>query len=103
VQGLANASWSTALVSDVTASVSLVDTDDWLTDTRVSYDTVAHSYADQLREGVERAATAESRSTGPPSATTPWMATKGSLDAAVRTIQQAALREAEGGSEMQTH
>lgn len=33
--------------------MSLVDTDDWLTDTRVSYDTVADSYADQLRDGLD--------------------------------------------------
>jgi SAM-dependent methyltransferase len=37
----------------VTASVSLVDTDDWLTETRTSYDTVADSYADQLRDALD--------------------------------------------------
>ena len=37
----------------MTASVSLVDTDDWLADTRISYDTVADSYADMLREGLD--------------------------------------------------
>jgi len=40
-------------LSDVTASVSLVDTEDWLADTRTSYDTVADSYADQLREALD--------------------------------------------------
>jgi hypothetical protein len=30
-----------------------VDTDDWLADTRASYDTVADSYADQLREALD--------------------------------------------------
>ena len=37
----------------MTASVSLVDTEDWLADTRTSYDTVADSYADQLREALD--------------------------------------------------
>jgi SAM-dependent methyltransferase len=40
-------------VPDPAATVSLVDTDDWLTDTRTSYDTVADSYADQLRDGLD--------------------------------------------------
>jgi SAM-dependent methyltransferase len=35
------------------AKVSLVDTDDWLADTRASYDAVADSYADQLREALD--------------------------------------------------
>jgi SAM-dependent methyltransferase len=47
-------------VSDVSSSVSLVDTDgslndDWLTDTRASYDTVAVSYADRQRDALDRA------------------------------------------------
>jgi SAM-dependent methyltransferase len=33
--------------------VSPVDTDDWLTDTRISYDTVAHSYAGQMRAALD--------------------------------------------------
>lgn len=39
-------------MSDVSATVSPVETDDWLTDTRASYDTVAHSYADHVRESL---------------------------------------------------
>jgi len=39
-------------VSDARATVSPVDTDDWLTDTRTSYDTVADSYADYVRESL---------------------------------------------------
>jgi SAM-dependent methyltransferase len=35
--------------------VSLVDTDDWLTDTRTSYDTVAESYAGQMRGALDGA------------------------------------------------
>jgi SAM-dependent methyltransferase len=38
-----------ASVSELGVTVSPVDTDDWLTDTRTSYDTVAGSYADQTR------------------------------------------------------
>jgi SAM-dependent methyltransferase len=34
-------------------TVSLVEIDDWLTDTRTSYDTVADSYASQLREALD--------------------------------------------------
>ena len=41
-----------SFVSDVRATVSPVDTDDWLTDTRASYDTVADSYADYMRESL---------------------------------------------------
>jgi SAM-dependent methyltransferase len=33
--------------------VSLVDTEDWLTDTRTSYDTVADSYADHMRAALD--------------------------------------------------
>jgi hypothetical protein len=40
-------------VSDARTSVSLVDTDGWLADTRTSYDAVAGSYADQLRAGLD--------------------------------------------------
>jgi SAM-dependent methyltransferase len=36
-------------VSEAGATVTPVDTDEWLTDTRVSYDTVATSYADRMR------------------------------------------------------
>jgi SAM-dependent methyltransferase len=39
-------------VSDVGTTVSPVDTDDWLIDTQASYDTVAVSYADQMREAL---------------------------------------------------
>ena len=40
----------------IDASVSVVDTeDDWLSDTRASYDTVADSYAGQLREALDGA------------------------------------------------
>jgi SAM-dependent methyltransferase len=39
----------------MTASVSLVDADDWLTGIRTSYDTVADSYADQTRGALDRA------------------------------------------------
>jgi SAM-dependent methyltransferase len=37
----------------MTASVSPVGTDDWLSDTQTSYDTVAGSYADQLRDALD--------------------------------------------------
>jgi SAM-dependent methyltransferase len=40
-------------VSNVSATVSLADTDGWLTDTRTSYDTVADSYAGQMREALD--------------------------------------------------
>jgi SAM-dependent methyltransferase len=40
-------------VPGVAASVSLVDTQDWLADTRISYDTVADSYASQLRGALD--------------------------------------------------
>jgi SAM-dependent methyltransferase len=40
-------------LSDVTASVSLVGSDNWLSDTRTSYDTVADSYAGQLRDALD--------------------------------------------------
>jgi SAM-dependent methyltransferase len=40
-------------VSNVSATVSLVDSDDWLTDTRTSYDTVAESFADQRRKALD--------------------------------------------------
>ena len=39
-------------MSDVGTTVSPVDTDDWLIDTQASYDTVAVSYADQMREAL---------------------------------------------------
>ena len=48
-------------MSEVGASVAPVDmgmdrnTEDWLADTRVSYDTVAASYADQMREALDEA------------------------------------------------
>ena len=48
-------------MSEVGASVAPVDmgmdrnTEDWLADTRVSYDTVAASYADQMREALDGA------------------------------------------------
>ena len=34
-------------------TVSPVDTDDWLTDTRTSYDTIADSYAGQTRAALD--------------------------------------------------
>jgi SAM-dependent methyltransferase len=46
-------------VSEAGTTVAPVDMDrdieDWLTDTRVSYDTVAASYADQMREALDEA------------------------------------------------
>lgn len=39
-------------MSDASVNVSPVDTDDWLAETRTSYDTVAISYADMLREAL---------------------------------------------------
>lgn len=52
-----------AIVSEPSTTVTPVDTDagtdtgadDWLTDTRASYDTVAASYADQMREALDQA------------------------------------------------
>lgn len=41
-----------AFVSEARDTVTPVDTDDWLTDTRTSYDTVADSYADYVRESL---------------------------------------------------
>lgn len=41
------------VVSQVAASGSRVNTDDWLADARTSYDTVADSYAGQLREALD--------------------------------------------------
>jgi SAM-dependent methyltransferase len=40
-------------VSEVSITVSLVDTRDWLADTRTSYDTVADSYAGQTRAALD--------------------------------------------------
>jgi SAM-dependent methyltransferase len=40
-------------LSDVTATVPPVDTEGWLADTRTSYDTVADSYADHVREALD--------------------------------------------------
>ncbi len=37
----------------MTATVSPVDTEGWLADTRTSYDTVADSYADHVREALD--------------------------------------------------
>jgi len=42
-------------VSDPSVTVSPVTTDNWLADTRTSYDTVAVSYAGQTREALESA------------------------------------------------
>jgi SAM-dependent methyltransferase len=42
-------------VSEAGATVTPVDTDEWLTDTRVSYDTVAASYADRMRDALGEA------------------------------------------------
>lgn len=40
-------------MSEVSVTVSLVDTGDWLTDIRTSYDTVADSYAGQTRAALD--------------------------------------------------
>jgi SAM-dependent methyltransferase len=40
-------------MSEVSVNVSLVDTGDWLTDIRTSYDTVADSYAGQTRAALD--------------------------------------------------
>ena len=40
-------------MSELSVTVSLVGTDDWLTDIRTSYDTVADSYAGQTREALD--------------------------------------------------
>lgn len=39
-------------MSDVSVTVPLVETSDWLADARTSYDTVADSYADHMREAL---------------------------------------------------
>ena len=41
-------------MSEVSVTVSLVDTGDWLTDIRTSYDTVADSYSNQNACGIGR-------------------------------------------------
>jgi len=46
---MSGAACGRAGVSEPGVTVSPVDTDDWLTDTRISYDTVAGSYAGQTR------------------------------------------------------
>jgi SAM-dependent methyltransferase len=42
-------------VSDEGTTVTPVDADEWLVDTRVSYDTVAASYADRMRNALDAA------------------------------------------------
>ena len=44
--------WRPPWLSDPSSTVTPVDPDEWLTDTRASYDTVAASYADQMRDAL---------------------------------------------------